>query len=121
MRALTAARAATLLGYTLLVTQILVWHGWLHPPQQFSRLPVLAILLAPLLFPLAGILRGRAYTHAWASLVALIYFVLGVAHVAVASERRYGAVQIGSSLLLFFGCVFYARIKSRASRPPAQT
>lgn len=121
MRGLTAARTATLLGYMLLVTQILVWHGWLHPPQHLPRSLVLALLLAPLLFPLPGILQGRPYTHAWASLIALIYFVLGVAHAAAAPERGYGILQIGSSLLLFFGCIFYARLRSRAADPPAQT
>lgn len=38
------------------------------------NVPVAAvILIAPLLLPLPGLLRGRAYTHAWATMLLTFY------------------------------------------------
>lgn len=109
----TLARWSTLLGYLLLFATILVWNIWISPPTQISRSVLLLLLLTPLLLPLRGLLRANAYTHAWASFVALFYFLLGMSSIAISAERNYGMVLTAASLLFFNGCIFYARFRSR--------
>lgn len=110
----TLARVLVFAGYSATVASLIAWHGWISPPGNASPVAVVAALLVPLLIPLPGLVRGRAYTHAWASMIALAYFTLGVAHTAAAAERSYGMVQIAASLTLFFGCILYARFPSRS-------
>ncbi len=99
----------TLTGYFSLITVLLVWNAWLQPPAQLPRALVLIVLLAPLMFPLRGLLHGRAYTHAWAAFLALFYFVLGVASLSNPVSTLYGSLQVISSVLMFLGCIFYVR------------
>ncbi len=114
------ARWVTLAAYFGLLAQVIAWHAWLSPAGRVPTALVLTALTLPLLAPLRGLLHGRAYTHAWASFIALGYFVLGVAHAAVAPERLYGVALIVTSLTLFFGCLVYARLSARRDRsaPP---
>jgi uncharacterized membrane protein len=114
--ATTVTRWATLIGYFGLLGTLSVWHGWISPAERVPTALVLIVLLTPLLFPLRGLLQGKPYTHAWTSFVALFYFTLGVSHAAVEEERFYGILQILTSLLLFFGCILYARFRSRQLR-----
>jgi uncharacterized membrane protein len=113
MSPIALARWTTLGAYFSLLTLVIAWHAWLSPPGRIPTALVLATLTLPLLAPLRGLLHGRAYTHAWTSFIALLYFVLGVAHAAVAPERLYGTSLIVVSLTLFFGCLVYARLSSR--------
>ncbi len=110
------ARNLSLLGYFGLLALILVWNAWVQPPAQLPRALVLIIMLAPLLFPLRGLLHGRAYTHAWTAFLALLYFSLGVANAANADTRIYGILEIVASVSLFIGCVLYARAKGRQEK-----
>jgi len=54
----------------------LAWEIWLAPLRPGGSL--LALKVLPLLAPLFGILRGRAYTFQWASMLVLAYFAEGV-------------------------------------------
>ncbi len=114
--AVAVSRLATLIGYFGLLGTLSVWHGWIAPAERLPTAIVLIVLLMPLLVPLRGLLHGKPYTHAWTAFLALIYFTLGVSHAAVEDERIYGVIQIVTSLLLFFGCILYARLKSRQLR-----
>lgn len=105
MKPVGIARSAVLIGYLGLALTLVAWNTWIEP-----RPVVLALLLTPLLLPLRGIVRGRAYTHAWGSFLALGYFALGVWHAAVESERAYGLWIVGSSLLFFGACLAYVRL-----------
>jgi len=115
------ARIAALTGYFGLFILIVAWNAWLSPP---THLPVALVLLAlgtPLLFPLRGLLHGRPYTHAWTSYLALAYFAHGVVQAyAVPTERLLGLAEIGFSLLLFTGAIFYARLRGRELRQREQ-
>ncbi len=113
MNGLVLTRWATLLGYFGLILLILIWHLWLARPDQIPVALVLAVLLIPLAFPMKGLLQGRAYTHAWTSFLALFYFIAGTWNVATQESRGYGTLLVFFSLLLFVGCVFYARWKGR--------
>lgn len=104
MRAAGVARAGALIGYVGLVSALVAWNAWLRPNHI-----VLTLLLIPLVFPLPGILRGRPYTYAWSSFLALAYFVLGVWHAAIEAERSYGLSIVAASLFLFGSCLAYVR------------
>ena len=98
------ARVGVVTGYLVLVSALVIWNIWLRPNTL-----VLVLLLIPLLFPLPGILRGRPYTHAWSSFLALGYFAIGVWHAAAEAERNYGLLIIFGSTLFFGACLAYVR------------
>ena len=80
---------------------------------------VLAVaLLAPLLLPLRGILRGERRTHAWATLCVIPGFVYGITEVvANPAARPLAAAILGTSLLFFFALVAYLRVTRPAPGP----
>lgn len=121
MKPITMARVSTLIGYFGLLLLITSWNAFIAPPERVPRALLLIILLLPLLFPLRGLLHARAYTHAWASFVALIYFVLGVWHSAAAEERAYGLGLVVFSLAFFLGTMFFTRLQSRALKQQTQS
>lgn len=111
------ARTATLLAFFGLLALLVAWHAFIAPPESFPRALLLLFLGGPLLFPMRGILQGRPYTHAWTSLMALVYFTLGVFEVAGNSATApLGWVQIGLSLMLFTGAMWFARLRARQQR-----
>jgi len=103
-------RWCTLIGYFGLLVVLLNWFTWLSPPTEFPRGFLLILLVVPLMFPLRGILRGRPYTHSWASFLSLFYFAIGI-DIAFNNhtDRALALAVTFFSLLLFFGCVFFAR------------
>ena len=66
------------------------------------------------MFPLKGILHGRPYTYAWASYLALFYFVIGIWYASAAETLLFGIMIAILSLMFFIGTVFYARFKAIA-------
>jgi len=103
-------RWSTLIGYFGLLIVLLNWFTWISPPNEFPRGFLLILLVVPLMFPLQGILKGRPYTHSWACFLALPYFAIGV-DIAFNndSDRWLALAATVFSLLLFFGCAFFAR------------
>ena len=86
-----------------------------------SRLGLGALLAAPLLFPLPGLLRGTAYTHAWASM--LLSFYTGGYLSAAYARPDHKWISIGIAALAaaeFVSLVLSVRLRSRATSP-AQT
>jgi uncharacterized membrane protein len=117
---LQVARITSLIGYFGLFVFLLLWLTWLSPSDKFPVALTLIVLVTPLLFPLRGILYGRAYTHAWASFLALFYFTLAIGVVvSEPSERLYGIIWLILSILMYGGCMFYARIKGKAEKAAA--
>lgn len=115
MKPATAFNALTLAGFFGLLATILLWHAWLKPPGKYPVALILAILLLPLLAPMRGLLHGRAYTHAWASMLSLFYFCLGIVHAWTEASRAYGILLTAFSLMFFSGAIFYVRY-SRSGR-----
>jgi uncharacterized membrane protein len=95
---LWAAIAASLLAW--------MWVGYAWP------LCLLAVL--PLLAPLPGLIRGRRYTYAWATLFAVGYMAFALTELLANPAARWVA---GASLLLVFlwfcAMILYLRV-SRA-------
>ena len=78
--------------------------------------PTCLIAVVPLLAPLPGLVRGRRYTYAWATLFAIPYVAFTVTELLVNSRARWVATL---SLLLVFAwfctMILYLRV-SRAHR-----
>ncbi len=107
-------RITALSSYFALLAHLLLWVIWLAPSEYFPTAMVLIVMVVPLLFPLRGLLHGRAYTHAWTGFLAILYFIHGVGDFVVDPlERLYSGIEIFLSLALFFSCAFYARITGK--------
>jgi len=57
------------------------------------------IAVVPLLAPLNGLIRGRRYTYAWATLFAIPYLMFSATELLVNRQARWVA---GASLILVF-------------------
>ena len=60
----------------LLILWCIAWEVWLAPLKPGGSW--MALKAAPLLFPLAGIVKRDVYTLQWTSMVILLYFTEGV-------------------------------------------
>jgi uncharacterized membrane protein len=104
-------------AYIGLIILTLLWEGWLAPAPHFPPGFWLTFKSIPLLMPLFGLLHGKSYTYAWASMLILVYFVEGL--VLAVSHRQepfalhgvlpYALLEILLSTIFFFSAVFYVR------------
>ena len=92
----------------------LAWELWLAPLRPGGSWLVLKVL--PLLIPLRGMLRGRAYATKWATLLVWACFAEGV--VRAISDRGYsstlGLVEAGLSIAFFASAVASLRASRSA-------
>ncbi|MDO8933623.1 MAG: DUF2069 domain-containing protein [Rhodocyclaceae bacterium] len=109
---LNLAASASLVG---LIALCVAWELWLAPLRPGGSWLVLKAL--PLMAPLFGILRGRRYTHQWASMLSLAYLMEGLVRVSTESgvPRFLAATEIALSLVFFSATIFYARTASGSS------
>jgi len=72
-------------------------------------------LWLPLWFPLLGILRGKAYTFAWANFIVMIYFIHSLTHLWVSSGLTLwlAITELLASCLMFVGCTYYAKFRGQ--------
>jgi uncharacterized membrane protein len=106
----TTWRIIALGSYFGLLTLLIAWTVWLAPPPVLPTALILIIFVGPLLFPLRGILYGRARAHFWAGLLALFYFIAGVFDIAGGIEQSWLAwLEIWLSILLFSSGLGYVR------------
>ncbi|MCK4950193.1 MAG: DUF2069 domain-containing protein, partial [Gammaproteobacteria bacterium] len=85
---------------------------WLAPSENMPAYIPLGFLLTPLLFPLAGLLRGKRYTYVWTSYLSMIYFAHGIGEAyTLPDERWYAITEILLSIMLFAGALIYVRNK----------
>ena len=108
-----ASYISALTGLFGLIFLILIWNIWIMPPEDMPRSLVLLLQLPLLLLPMRGMLHGRPYTFAWATFVALLYFIIGVDNAAMETRAIYGGLEILFSVLMFFGAMIYTRLESR--------
>ncbi len=92
-----------------LIALCLAWELWLAPLRPGGSM--LALKVLPLLAPLFGILRGRRYTHQWASMMILLYFTEGVVRAATehGSSQTMATLEILLTLVFFASSILYAR------------
>jgi uncharacterized membrane protein len=107
-------RFATLVGYFGLLILLTLWFSVLAPSRHLPIALTLLVFVGPLLFPLRGLLHGKPYTHAWTSMLSLLYFTHGVVEAwSNAAERGFALLEVFFSVLLFVGAVGYARFRAR--------
>ena len=101
-------------------SQVRLLAVWLWAAVAFSLLawitagypwPLCTLAVLPLLAPLRGLMRGRRYTYAWATLFAIPYLVFSLTELLVNRQARWVA---GMSLLLVFAwfctMIFFLRV-----------
>jgi uncharacterized membrane protein len=116
MRVAHAAASASLIALIFLCVD---WELWLAPIRPGGSL--LALKMAPLLFALPGVLRGRPYTCQWSSMLVLAYFAEGVVRAWSEQGWSRGAAlgEILLSLIFFAAAISYVRLSSgRPHRTP---
>lgn len=115
-------RWLTLSAYFPLLALILIWNTLISPSTDTPMVVVLGLQALPLLFPLRGLLHGRAYTHAWTSFLALYYFFIGVGDAwSDPEDRIYGILMVVLSVELFTSAMLYARFKGRQDKAAEDT
>ena len=108
------ARLVTLAGYFGLLILLTLWFTVLAPSNHLPTSLMLLVIVGPLMFPLRGLLHGNPYTHAWTSMLTLLYFTHGVIEAwSNSAERGYALLEVFFSVLLFVGAVGYARFRAR--------
>lgn len=112
-----SARGALLAASASLVALIalcLAWELWLAPLRPGGSWMVLKVL--PLLAPVFGIFRGKAYTYRWTSLLLWLYFAEGVVRAFSDAwpSSLLGGAEVALSLALFASIVAYLRASRMA-------
>jgi uncharacterized membrane protein len=107
------AGAANLVAATALIGLIalcVAWELWLAPLRPGGSWLVLKAL--PLLAPLFGILRGKRYTHQWASLLIQLYLLEGLARTTSDSGMMQwlAIAEVALALAFFVATLSYARL-----------
>ncbi len=104
------ARQLTLIGYWGLVVLIPVWNLWWYPSQIFSNKVVTMFWLIPLMFPMLGLIRGKAYTHAWSGFIAVIYVCHGLGSLITSFNEILPIIlEVILSCLFLFGGMYFAK------------
>ena len=116
------SRWTALLGYFGLLILLLMWQGFFAVELPLPRSLTILFTVVPLLLPLRGLLHGRVYTHAWTIYLSLPYFIHAVGEVYSDSiNRGLSLLELIFSLMLFTGCMFYTRYRSRQLKALAET
>lgn len=92
-----------------------LWILWLAPPQLGSPYVLLGLLWLPLWLPLYGIVKGHAYTLAWANFIVMIYFLHSLTNlwVSTGTHLLLSVFELLLACLMFIGCTFYARYRGQ--------
>ena len=103
------------LGFGLLFLLIPLSVLWLNPPKLGSQCVLLSLLWLALWLPMVGILRGKAYTFAWANFIVMIYFVHSLTNLWVSDNMAFGLaiLELFASCLMFAGCTYYAKFRGQ--------
>jgi len=105
------AQNLALSGYFSLLILLMINIVWLIPSRHFPVALVLIVIAGPLLFPMRGLLNNKTYTYQWASFLSLAYFAHGISEMSAYPEFWYaGLVESITALMMYTGCVMYARI-----------
>lgn len=106
-------RKLSLVGYFALLAWVIIWHFTLSN-TEYSVAFILLLYVLPLIFPLVGIVKGKPYTHAWASFVVLLYLMHGItAWYSIPEQWLYALIEVIFSVMMFTGCSMYARLRGQ--------
>ena len=98
-----------LVGWATLFV-LVVWRQ-LQQGLSSGQLGWALLFSLPLLAPFPGLVRGKRYTHSWATLCVLPYFIIGISEsFANPAIRNWALSLLGCSLLWFFALLSYLRV-----------
>lgn len=107
-------RPLALGAYLALIAWVALWHGVISPHPHVNPVGITVAWLIPLLFPLKGILVGKAYTHAWANFILMFYFLHALTLLWVdAGERWLAAIELVLTSFSFVCNVYFAKRKGQ--------
>lgn len=112
-------RRLVLSSYTALLA-LMIYRGIVVQSDLTSLGPLVAFVL-PLVLFLPSIVGRRPRGHAWLAFVSLLYFTQGVMVATLPGQGLRGILEALVSLLLFTGCMGYARFRSRQRQVGRQT
>jgi len=105
------AQNLALTGYFSLLIVLMINVAWLIPSRHFPTALVLIVIAGPLLLPMRGLLNNKTYTYQWASFLSLAYFAHGISEMSAYPDIWYaGLFEVITSIIMYLGCVMYARI-----------
>jgi uncharacterized membrane protein len=107
----SVARAATVWLWLAIAASLLAWTLAGYP------WPICIFAILPLLAPLNGLVRGRRYTYAWATLFAIPYVAFAITELLANPQARWVAAL---TLLLVFAWFCTMILFLRASRAPPE-
>ncbi|NRQ44077.1 DUF2069 domain-containing protein [Rheinheimera sp. YQF-2] len=92
-----------------------LWILWLAPPQLGNAYTLLTLLWLPLWFPLYGMIKGHAYTLAWANFIVMIYFLHSLTNLWVSTgmHQLLSVTELLLASMMFIGCTYYARFRGQ--------
>ena len=113
LRQASIANQVAIASLIALIALGLAWELWLAPLLPGGSWLMLKVL--PLLAPLPGLLRGRRYTHQWASLLIHLYLLEGL----VRATSDQGAMQVLAIIETLLALIFLAAVIvfARATAP----
>ncbi len=104
-------------GYVGLFGLLMLWLGWLAPPQVLPKSLALLLLVGPLLLPLRGVLQGRPRSFTGLLYLALLYFLHGCGEfAALPEERLLAGLEILFACTLYLGCLLHLRARKMAAK-----
>ena len=110
---MNAARRAQLLTIWLWAAVALSLLAWMLVGYSW---PICLLAVLPLLAPLRGLMQGRRYTYAWATLFAVPYLAFAITELLVNPAARWVA---SVSLLLVFAwfCTMILFLRASPKHP----
>lgn len=105
------SRQLVLITFILLLV-LMVVRGFAIQADGNRFGPLIAFVL-PLVLFLPSILTSRPRGHAWLAFVSLLYFAQGVMVASLPGQGLRGVIEALVAMLLFIGCMGYARFRSR--------
>lgn len=100
------------LGTWLLLLVLIAGHPFSQSLSVAAAIRA-ALYSIPLLLPLPGLIKGKRYTHSWATLCVLPYFIVSVTEaMANPAIHRWALTVLAASLLWFFSLIAFLRVTS---------
>ena len=98
------------MGAWMALLILVIWQQ-LQQELTFNSVGWALFFSVPLLAPLRGLVRGHRYTHTWATLCVLPYFIVGISEsVSNPAIRHWALSLLGCSLLWFFALLGFLRV-----------
>ena len=100
-------------GYFGLLLFMPIWLLLISPSSLGTGLSLI-LFVAPLLFPLRGMLKGNPFTFAWSNFIVLIYFLHSLTTLWVSKpEILLAGIELLLASLMFFGGTYYAKYRGQ--------